>query len=63
MSDVYAPRLSGPTLEKGFSSKGYVTAVVQGQTVKVPTAQIKIIPPQGGTAAVSPRNQSTGKTK
>jgi hypothetical protein len=39
-------------LKNGYRPKGHVTVQVEGQLVKVPVAQIKIVPPQGGTAAV-----------
>jgi hypothetical protein len=52
MPDIYAPRLSGPVFERGYTGKGQVTVQDEGQLVKVPVAQIKIVPPQGGTAAV-----------
>lgn len=56
MPEVYAPKLSGPVLEKGYAPKGYVTVGIKGsQPVKVPVAQVKIVPPQGGTAAVKPK--------
>ncbi|GHT87330.1 hypothetical protein FACS1894137_14480 [Spirochaetia bacterium] len=46
---------SQPVLEKGFSGKGYVTQVIQGKPVKIPTSQLNIIPPKAGTAAVTPK--------
>ena len=50
-------------LQNGYTPKGQITATINGQTVKVPVAQIKIIPPQGGTAGVVPKNQAAGKNK
>jgi hypothetical protein len=40
---------------KGYTPKGYVTQVVEGKTVNIPVSQLKIIPPKGGTAAVTPK--------
>jgi hypothetical protein len=40
-------------LKKGYSPKGYVEQVVQGKKVKIPVADLKIIPPKGESAAVS----------
>jgi hypothetical protein len=42
-------------LKNGYTAKDRITTVIKGQTVKVPVAQIKIIPPQGGTTAVTPK--------
>ncbi|GHV81566.1 hypothetical protein AGMMS49991_01240 [Spirochaetia bacterium] len=42
-------------LQNGYTPKGYVTQVVQGQTVQIPVSQITILPPKSGTAAVTPR--------
>jgi multidrug resistance efflux pump len=44
-----------PELREGYQPKGYITKVVQGQPVKIPVSQLKINPPQGGTAAVQPK--------
>jgi hypothetical protein len=32
--------------ENGYIPKGYVTRVVKGQTVNIPVAELKIIPPK-----------------
>lgn len=50
-------------LQNGYTPKGKVTATIKGQSVAVPVAQIKIIPPQGGTAGVVPKSQGAGKDK
>jgi hypothetical protein len=63
MTDVYAPPLSGPVLERGYKPKGYVTVEVKGKPVKVSISQIKIVPPQGGTAGVVPKSQVPGTNK
>jgi hypothetical protein len=39
----------------GYTPKGYVTQVVGGKTVNIPVSELKIIPPKGGTAAVTPK--------
>jgi hypothetical protein len=52
-SDWYSQK----ALEKGFSGKGYVTQVIQGKLVKIPTSQLNIIPPKTGTAAVTPKGK------
>jgi hypothetical protein len=44
-----------PGLSKGYQPKGYITMVINGQTEKIPVSQLKINPPQGGTAAVTPK--------
>ncbi|GHU64958.1 hypothetical protein FACS189447_03000 [Spirochaetia bacterium] len=41
-------------LQNGYTPKGYITQVVQGQTVQIPVSQVTIIPPTSGTAAVTP---------
>jgi hypothetical protein len=48
-------------LQNGYTPKGKITATIKGQIVTVPVAQIKIIPPQGGTAGVVSKGQATGK--
>jgi hypothetical protein len=52
-----------PVLKNGYTPKGLVTMVIKGQPQKVPVAQIKINPPQGGTAAVTSKKQTTGKAE
>jgi hypothetical protein len=42
-------------LQNGYIPKGYVTQVVEGQTIQIPVSQVKIIPPTSGTAAVTPK--------
>ncbi|MDR1905242.1 MAG: hypothetical protein LBQ88_23550 [Treponema sp.] len=39
--------------KNGYTPKGYVTEVIKGQTVNIPVSELKIIPPKGGTAAVT----------
>jgi hypothetical protein len=39
----------------GFTPKGYITQEVNGKTVQIPVSKLKIIPPKGGTAAVTPK--------
>jgi hypothetical protein len=43
-------------VQNGYTPKGYVTQVVQGKPVQISVAQINIIPPTSGTAAVTPKN-------
>jgi hypothetical protein len=42
-------------MEQGYTPKGYVTRVVGGKPVTIPVSRLKIIPPKGGTAAVTPK--------
>jgi hypothetical protein len=44
-----------PRQERGYTPRGYVTQVVKGQTVNIPVSELKINPPKGGTAAVTPK--------
>jgi hypothetical protein len=39
--------------EDGYTPKGYITQVINGQTVKIPVSELKINPPKAGTAAVT----------
>jgi hypothetical protein len=52
-SEYYTQR----ELRKGFAPKGYIVKEIQGKQVKIPVTQLKIIPPKGGTAAVTPKKK------
>jgi hypothetical protein len=53
MPDYYKADKTRAWREDGYTPKGYVTQVIQGQTVNVPVSALKIIPPKAGTAAVT----------
>jgi hypothetical protein len=38
----------------GYQGSGYATCEIGGKDARVPVSRIKIIPPQGGTAAAMP---------
>jgi hypothetical protein len=57
MSDNNSEYYTQNELQKGFSPKGYIVQLVQGKQIKIPVAELKIIPPKGGTAAVSPKKK------
>jgi hypothetical protein len=37
---------------RGYTPKGYIIQEVNGQAVKIPVTELKIIPPKGGSAVV-----------
>jgi hypothetical protein len=41
----------------GYTPKGYVTQVINGQTVNIPVSKLKINPPKAGTAAIIPKQK------
>jgi hypothetical protein len=41
--------------QDGYTPKGYITAVIKGETRNIPVSELKINPPKSGTAVVTPK--------
>jgi hypothetical protein len=50
VADNNAQRVNG-----GYTPRGIVTTVINGEVKTYPVSEVKIIPPKSGTAAVTPK--------
>jgi hypothetical protein len=44
-------------LNEGYQPKGYITKEVNGKEVRIPTAEVRIVPPKSGSGVVRPERK------